>query len=211
MAKKNNKKEVVVAKNELSESELQKLAHAGTIEAIEKIEKYIEIEKDLEKSAYAEMALEECEMFYYHPTNEKEEEDFMLCELIRRKEDDIVDKMMKLEKLELIMEKSELERKVHEKVLKKYKDKKEEWKYNWLPDYVLWEGNRLGEIKEEISYDEAWVNEAKKMITVDRYKDIPVSYLSHFDFGFEEEFYEDDCDCGDNFKCGDDYFSKPPF
>ena len=51
MAKKSNKKaekNLAVIK-ELSENELQKLAHKGTKEAIEKIEKYIEAEQDIEK------------------------------------------------------------------------------------------------------------------------------------------------------------------
>lgn len=210
MAKKKIKKEVAVKKG-LSEKELQELAHAGTKKALEKIEKYIETEKDPERRAYAEMAMEECEMFYYQPTSKKEDEEFMLCQLIRRRESGIVDKMMELEKLELTMEKSELEKKVHDKVLKKYKDKKEDWKYNWMPDFVLWERGKLEEIKDAIAYDEAWIIEAKKMITVDRYKNIPASYLEHFDFDFEEDFCGDDCGCGDACDCEDDYFSEPPF
>ena len=35
--------------------------------------------KSPEKKDYAEMALEECELFYYSPANEKEEEEFLLC------------------------------------------------------------------------------------------------------------------------------------
>ena len=54
-----------------TESELQGLAHAGTKEAIEKIEKYLQVEGDAEKRAYAELALEECELFYYQSRNEK--------------------------------------------------------------------------------------------------------------------------------------------
>ena len=91
MPKKSNKSAVEI--KELSQDELQKLAHEGTKEAMEKIEKYIKTEKDFEKGEYAKMALEECEMFYYQPKNEKEEEEFMLCEMIRRREENIDDMM----------------------------------------------------------------------------------------------------------------------
>ncbi|MFZ2975335.1 MAG: hypothetical protein WA055_01750 [Candidatus Moraniibacteriota bacterium] len=202
------KKEVVVVK-ELSQGELQKLAHLGTKEAIEKIEKYIKTEKDYEKRSYAQMALEECEMFYYQPKNEKEEEEFMLSELIRQRESRIDDQMMEIEKLKLTLEKSALEGKVHEKVLAKHKNKKEEWKYNWMQDFVCYEENELPKIKEQIVYDEAWIEEAKKMITTERYKNMPVRHLGHFNFNFGEDSFDDkeegceygdDCDCEDVFK-----------
>lgn len=189
MSKKSNKKAIEkVEKKEFSEGELQKLAHAGTKEAIEKIEKYIEEEKDFDKRAYAEMAREECEMFYYQPMNEKEEEEFMLCELIRRRENHIDNQMMEIEKIKLALEKSTLDGKVHEKVLAKHKNKKEEWKYNWMPDFTCYEENELPKIEEQIAYDEAWVAEAKKMITTARYKTMPVRYLGHFDFNFGDDF-----------------------
>ena len=76
-------KKVVKAKNlVLTEAELQALAHSASKEAIAKIEKYWKTEKDPEKRAYAEMALEECEFFYYQPNNEKEEKEFRLWFLI---------------------------------------------------------------------------------------------------------------------------------
>lgn len=199
------KREVFVVK-ELSQGELQKLAHSGTKEAIEKIEKYIKLEKDYEKRSYAQMALEECEMFYYQPKNEKEDEEFMLGELIRRKERKIAEKMMEVDDIEERIEKLMIEKKVHEKVLAKHKNKKEEWKYNWLQAFVTMEENKLQEIKESLEYDEAWVVEAKKMITTARYKNMPARYLEHFDFNFGEDSFddeEDDCECNDDCDCED--------
>lgn len=199
------KREVFVVK-ELSQGELQKLAHSGTKEAIEKIEKYIKLEKDYEKRSYAQMALEECEMFYYQPKNEKEDEEFMLGELIRRKERKIAEKMMEVDDIEERIEKLMIEKKVHEKVLAKHKNKKEEWKYNWLQAFVTMEENKLQEIKESLEYDEAWVVEAKKMITTARYKNMPARHLEHFDFNFDENSFddeEDDCECDDDCDCED--------
>ncbi|MFA6048216.1 MAG: hypothetical protein WCV59_04700 [Parcubacteria group bacterium] len=194
MSKKTNKSVVVI--KELSESELQKLAHEGTKEAIDKIEKYIKAEPDYEKRSYAEIALGECEMFYYQPRNEKEEEDFLLSELIRRRENHIDDLYMKIENIESNIEKLMLEKKVHEKVLSSHKNKKEEWKYNWMQDFVTMEENKIAEIKDDLAYDEAWVAEAKKIITTTRYRNMPLRHLEHYDFNMDHNYENDtDCDC----------------
>ena len=203
MTKTKTTKKTAVAVKELSQGELQKLAHAGTKEAMAKLESYIKAEKDYEKRSYAELALEECEFFYYQPLNEKEEEDFLLCELIRRREESIDNMTTKIEKLKAKLERSSLEGKVHEKVLAKHKNKKEEWQYNWMTDFVCFEENELPKIKEQIAYDEAWVTEAKKMITTARYKKMPAKYLNHINFDDEFMDDDDDCDC-DCFDCDDD-------
>ena len=185
---------------ELSENELQKLAHKGTKEAIEKIEKYIEAEQDIEKRSYAEMALEECEFFYYQPRNKKEEDEFLLAELIRRKENHIDDLYSKIENIDFYIERLLLEKKVHEKVLANHKNKKEDWKYNWVQDLAVMEENKLKEIKDDLAYDEAWVAEAKKMIKTERYKNMPASHLEHYDFNMDIDFEDDiDFDCGEYF------------
>lgn len=214
MSKKSTK--IAVAEKELSSSELQKLAHAGTKEAVAKIEKYAKAEKDPEKHAYAEMALEECEFLFYQPTNEKEEEEFLLCELIRRREKHIDSQTMKIDGLELELEKSAIDGKVHEKVLTKHKNKQEEWKYNWMPDFVAREARELEETKESIAYNEAWVAEAKKMITTTRYKNMPARYLERFSFnensaGNEDCGCGDDCDCDDSYGCGESSIPEIPF
>ncbi|HAM88648.1 MAG: hypothetical protein US83_C0012G0003 [Candidatus Falkowbacteria bacterium GW2011_GWC2_38_22] len=184
-----------------SEIDLQVLAHEGTKEAINKIEAYLKSEKDPEKKDYAEMALEECELFYYSPANEKEEEEFLLCYIIQEKEDYILELEMKIDRMSAGMDRFALEKKVHEKVLLKHKNKKEDWKYFCLDDYVSMDRQKLEELKESIAYEKAWIAEAKKIITTARYKPcIPKRHLEHFDFDFDEEMddYDDDCcDCDD--------------
>lgn len=200
MAKKVNK--AVVVTKELTPGELQKLAHAGTKEALAKIEKYIKTEKDQDKREFAEMALEECEFFYYEPKNDKEEEEFLLCELIRRRELDIEDMITEAYTLQTRLERATLEGKVHEKVLAKHKNKKETWQYNWMTDFVTLEQNELQRIEDQIAYDEAWVVEAKKMITTARYKNIPARYMESLQFDFDdEEIFDEDDEC---FDCEDD-------
>jgi hypothetical protein len=184
---------------ELLIKELKKLAHAGTKEAVAKIEKYLETEKDAERRAYGEMALEECEFFLYEPRNEKEEKELMLCELIKRRERRVDDLTIKIDGAEMRLEKLALEKKVHKKVLESNKSKQEDWQYFWLEDFVGMEKNELQKIEDELAYEEAWIEQAKKMITTERYKKIPFRFLGHFDFGFDEDFPEDDedaCDCG---------------
>lgn len=213
MAKKVNKN--VSVKKELGESEMQELAHLGTKEAVEKIEKYIKNENDLEKKSYAQMALEECEFNYYEAKNEKEEEEFMLCALIRENEMKVESLKDKVENIKMRMDKLSLEKKVHEKVLAKHKNKEEAWRYNWMEDFVISEENQLHEIEDQIAYEKAWIEEAKKMITVARYKTMPARYLESFDFNFGSDFLGDkDCcddDCDENCEeCADESFC-PPF
>lgn len=100
---------------ELSESELEKLAHEGTKEALEKLEKYIETEIDFEKRSSAQMALEECEMFYYEPKNRKEEDDFLLSELIRRRAEHIDDATVKVDAIRSNVERLMLEKRYMKK------------------------------------------------------------------------------------------------
>lgn len=187
-------------RSELSESDLQKLAQAGTKEAISKIEAYIKSEKDVSKKALAEMFLEECEFDYYQPKNEKEEEDFLLCVLIDLKQKKIGDMQDEINEIEAGLFKFSLEQKVHAKVLAKNKNKKEDWKHHYMDDFVSFDKNKIAELLDDVAYEEAWVAEAKKMIVNARYKKgIPERHLSHFDFGFDDESADDGCcDCDDD-------------
>ncbi len=184
----------VVLKKELTPSELQKLAHAGTKEAMAKIEKYIKTEKDDAKRDYAEMALEECEFLYYNPANEKEDEEFMLCALIMMREQNLDNLFVREDAIKMRLEKLALEKKVHEKVLAKNKSKQEAWQYNWMQDFVMMEESDLQAVEDEIAYEEAWIAEAKKMVTTKRYKNIPAHYLEHFDFDFDKQWDDEEED-----------------
>lgn len=192
---------IVKTKNQaLTDSELQKLAHSATKEAITKIEKYMKSEKEPEKKAMAEMYLEECEFFYYQPSNEKEEQAFMLCVLINNHEKKISKIEMEISRIETKLEKYEMEQAVHEKVLAKHKNKVNDWQYRRTDDFVVFGNSQLKDLKDDLAYEKAWIEAAKKMISISKYKNcIPERHLSHFDFGFE-----DDSCCGDSCGCCDD-------
>jgi len=198
----------------ITQSELNKLAHEGTKEAIAKIKSYIEVEKDYNKKAYAEMALEECELFYYQPQNEKEERDFTLCRIINEYKAKIDDLETEIDKIKAYLEKFELEQTVHIQVLVENKKKKEDWKYYCSEDFVCGERTRLAEIVDDLEYKKAWIESAKKMIVSKRYIDgIPERHLSHFDFN---DLYDDDgsCDCCDDGTCpdcGSSHIENVPF
>lgn len=197
MTKKAKKNEVSVTSEVLTEEKLQKLAHSGTEEAIEKIKNYIENEKDFDKQQYAMMALEECRMFYFQPKNEKEEQELMLSELIWKRKQNADDLSFKIEKLKDKLTEAILDGKVHDKVLAKNKDKKEEWKFNWSRDAVTSEKDRLSEIEKDLEYLEAWIDQAEKMITVKRYKNMPSQYFETFGSEVEDDC-EEFCDCGED-------------
>lgn len=181
----------------LTDAELQELAHSSTKEAITKIEKYMKSEKDPEKKAMAEMYLEECEFFYYQASNEKEEQAFMLCVLINIHEKKISKIEMEIARVTQRIEKFELEKAVHEKVLAKHKNKINDWQYRYMDDFVICDHNQLKDLRDDLSYEKAWIEAAKKMITIAKYKNgIPERHLSHFDFGFEDDGCGDNCGCG---------------
>lgn len=183
----------------LTEGELQMLAHRGTKEAIAKIEDYIKSEKNQDKRAYAELALEECELFYYQPMNEKEEQDFTLCRLINENERRIGDLNIKADRIRGSLDKFKLEQKVHKQVLAGNKSKREAWQYHYMDDFMSPEKNQLLEITDDIAYKKAWIEAAKKMITSVRYKDgIPERHLSHYCFDDDQSADDGGCDCGDD-------------
>ena len=93
--------------------ELNDWAHAGTKEALNKLEKFIEGEKDEKLCGYAGCALEECRYFYYSPNSEQEEKDFLLAKMILGKENDIWESEGKAASLKFELENLDLDRKVN--------------------------------------------------------------------------------------------------
>lgn len=204
MTKKPSKNKVQTAAKALSEAELQRLAHAGTAEAVARIEKYMNAEQDSEKRAYAQMALEEGEFFYFQPRDDKEEAEFILCKLISLREARIMNLEGVIQRAKSEIEKLLLEKKIHDKVLAANKAKREDWQYRWLGDFVVMEERKLKEAEDDLAYETAWVKEAKKSISTPRYKRMSARHLEHFDFGFDGDdgdCCEEGCGCDDCETC----------
>jgi hypothetical protein len=195
--------------------DLQGLAHEGTKEAMIMIERFIESVDDLELRAYGEMALEECEFLLYQPTNDTEEQELMLCALIERRERNRDDIDFDVDEAKLKVEKLTLEKNVHDRVLSSHKKRKVEWEYFWIEDFMTMAEQDLRELESELEYEIAWIAEARKMITTERYKDISSRFLSHFDFDFEDESFDEDddfdddaCNCEDCDACTDEFCDR---
>lgn len=208
-------KKSVVKKSEVQD-EVMLLAHAGTKEAVAKLEKILATEKDEDKKLTAELALEECRMFYYEPRNEKEEGDYFLLKLIYDKNERLTRRYGKLAALECEVKFAEQEFRVKKAVLEKNpKATKEENEMElWFVQDGLDSAQRdLKEIQDWIKDDENFIETAKKLITTERYKKIPEDYMEHVHFdnevlddSFDEE---DDCCCDDCDCCGKDSCPLP--
>jgi hypothetical protein len=189
----------------LSEAELDKLVESGTKEAQAAIKQYLKSEKDEEKREMAQRALAACEAQYYEPQTEKEEQEFILCKLISMREREIGELEEEAAQSELELDKLKLEKKVHEQVMAKHKDKQTSWADHWSEESRQIELGNLKAIEDEIEYETAWVAAAKRMITVARYKGgIDARHFEHYDFLFDEEV--EDC-CGgecEHDHCDDD-------
>lgn len=170
-------------------------AHEGSKEAVEKLEKFIAETDDKELRAWAEMALDEAEYFYYGPDSEKEEQEFLLARMIQDKEDKLWEKAWKVDAAKLELQELDMDRKVHAKIIKNLKDKNKQadWQYNFSEDYYQLVKNRLNELEDEIAYEAAWLDEAQKLITLEKYKNIPADIFKHLHLdGDGCSFWEDD-------------------
>lgn len=189
------KKEI---KSDEMEKQLQIWAHEGTKESINKIEKFKRETLDDDLEFHAQLAYEEACFFYYNPNDEKEEKEFELARMIAGKGKQTMDMMCKLGSIEARLENLKLDEEVHKRVMKNNKDKKD-WQYNFSPDFVLMLKHEKEEIEESLEYDTAWLEEAKKMIAVDKYKDIPSEVFNFIHSDFEDgDFWDDEpdkCSC----------------
>ncbi|KKP94072.1 MAG: hypothetical protein UR99_C0046G0008 [Candidatus Moranbacteria bacterium GW2011_GWD2_36_12] len=153
----------------------------------------------------------------YSPENEKEEKELLLIRMIRQAEDRLDRNLLKIDELKFRFKKNEIENEIHEKVLTKNPKMKETWKYRCMEESYFGDSDKVKEIEDSIVYDEAWIGEAKKMITTKRYQDLPKDFFDfyHFDgedislWGDNEDFFDDMCDEEDCPICGK--FDGPSF
>jgi hypothetical protein len=198
MKKKNKKSSKVLEKIEPSlYPELDKLVHQGTAESLKKIDEYIRKCGPGEKRDFAEMAREEAEFWYYSPRNEKDEKEYVLAKVIRKYENNVSRLEIKMMAAEAELKRLAWEKNIHDKLMKKLDAKKREaWKYNYIEDFSLMTKRRLAELKDSVDYDKAWIAEARKMITLKKYTNIPdrvfASIFADDDLG---SCWDDDCEC----------------
>ncbi len=188
-------------------SQLQKWAHEGTKESIAKIQGLQLKTMDKNLILYIQLAYEEACLFYYGPSNEKEEKEFTLARMINKREKQLLDMTCELNNLDDKLEKLKLNEEVHKRVMKNNKNHKD-WQYNFSPDFVGVIKNEKKELLDSLKYESEWVEEAKKMITTEKYKDIPYAVFDfiHPDFDDDLDYDEDDEDYDETIcpYCGND-------
>lgn len=176
MTKKQSLKNVKELDNK---AQLISWAHEGTKQSIQQIKNFIQNSKDKELKDFAEIALEEAEFFYYSADSENEEKDFRLAKMLRIREDQLYQKMTKMNAATIELEELDLNRQLHNQIMKNIKDPKrlEDWKYNFSEDYYALVKNRLERLEDEVEYEKLWISEAEAIISRGKYKDTPADFF----------------------------------
>jgi len=188
-------------------SELVVLAHQGTQESIKKVSGATKATKNKNLKVMAEIAKGEAEYFYYSPTNEQEEKDLLLAKIIKEREDCLImDLECRSGAAKFALEKLDIEREVHKKLLKSLpKTKQEDWQYCFSEDYYQTVVNRLKEIEEDIDYATNWIETAKKLIKTKKYLSFPPDFFQHYHWDHEGiDFWPDDIISRNNDEIFDD-------
>lgn len=154
-------------------------AHEGTEQSIKQIKNFIKSSKNKELQDFAKIALEEAEFFYYSADSENEEKDFRLAKMFRIREDQLFQKMTKINAATIELEELDLDRELHNRIMKNIKDPKklENWKYNFSEDYYISVKNRLEQLEDEVEYEKLWISEAEAIISKSKYKDMPPDFF----------------------------------
>jgi len=181
--------------------ELIALAHQGTQKSIKKISDFIQTTKSKDLEATAKIAKDEAEFFYYSPNNDQEKKDLLLAKIINDREDRLImDSECKASAAKFELEKLDLERAVHQKLLKSLpKAKQKDWQYCFSEDYYQTVLGRLQEIEDDIDYEKKWIETAKKSIKTKKYLDLPFDFFQHYHWDYEDE----------NFWSGNDLVGQP--
>jgi len=164
------------------ECTVMSLAHEGTAESVKQLEKYIKNESDESKRIFAQIALDEAKWWYFCPEGDEEKRDELLCELIVDIDDDLLDLSMKKEEQERQIKEDELKGEVHKKLMKKSpKDVGEDWDtFGMSEDYLMILRHDLDQIAQKIAYKKAWIDQAKNMITSEKYKNKDIDPIAYY-------------------------------
>ncbi len=159
---------------------LHQWAHQGSAESVHQIELFMLRESDVELLEYAGLAYEEALDNYYSPKTEEEKRQFILAKMVIEKESAISEHQELIDNTEDHIEELIIEKDVHERVLKHADIAKQEcWGLFFSKDAVDKLKNELRDIENAMSYDAAWIQQAKKMISLEKYENIPEDVFDH--------------------------------
>jgi len=189
------KNQKISTKKEKQPTDIMSLAHAGTKEAVAKLEKLVISERDQDKKEFLKTALEECRQIYFEPKNKKEEEEFILLKIINQKEVRWLREQMKVQGLQEEVRFAKAEMKVQERILKEVSKKEKEMAEIACfagHDILVWQEDRLAEAEKNLSDIKTWIETAEKMIKTPRYQNLPYDFMEsvHFDNEGLEDLFE---------------------
>lgn len=181
-------------------STIMKWAHEGTKQSVQNLERFIEETKDDNLRGMARIALDESNFNHLSPNNKQEEEDFELASMIADEQERLFRLQEKLEAAEHELALLDIKKKVHEALIAhSNKEHKEAWKYNFSEDFKSMVIMRRDELQEEALYLDAWIEQARKLIKTDKYKNLPYGSLDCFHSFLEGvSFWDDDFDDGED-------------
>jgi hypothetical protein len=160
--------------------QLHKWAHEGSKDSLQALISFIASETDQVLLMQAELAKEECQYFYYMPRNELEEKEFQLARMIKLKEQQLIHEQDEAEGIIYNLDGLVLDREINRRLVNSENNtQRKEWVYRFSEDYYLMMQDHLVELNLDIEYDQAWMQEAKKMLTLDKYQDVPASFFYH--------------------------------
>lgn len=176
--------------------DIQVLAHAGTLEAIERLKDMREIVKG-DKRAMVELALDEAMYFYTSPTDDAEEQDWRLCAMMNERKERQYHLLVTRETVQDRLQNLEIEKKVANAVFKHAsKDTKEHARLSSdvVRDLHTMEEQRLQELEQEIQDVDAWLKAADGLLVTEKYRKMPEDLFSFIRMDEEDacDFDEDD-------------------
>jgi hypothetical protein len=150
---------------------------------------------------YARLMREDAEFYYYLPQNDREWSELLYIRMIRFRESRLAKFTERIRAVNYNMQEHAFDKKVHARVLKgANQEEKENWKYNYMDDIVIWEQSRLEKFEDEVDYNSKWIEESKKLIKTKRYHELPGDYFINNKFDFQlvaawEDEFDDCCEC----------------
>lgn len=174
---------------------IMELAHEGTKESVEKLERFIDETRDEDARSMAEIALDEARFHYLSPNNAQEERDFDLAFLIVKQEARLSDLQEKIDAVMHELAILEIEKDVHDALIADAnKEHQEAWKYNFSEDNRMTVVMRRDELQGEVLYINAWLAQARKLIKTEKYKNLPEGALDGWHYFSEGVSIWDDDD-----------------
>lgn len=174
------------------QTQLTAWAHEGTDESTEAIKDVMLDTDDDEVAAFAECAYHEGLYFAFSPQTEEEERNFVLGRLIYRAEFKIGDLLREQALLTELLVSDDIEREVHSQIMARATEtQKDLWQYRWSQDFAASERSRLVELEDDLVYTKAWLEQARELFTLDKYREAPSEIYEHIHLDGDEEYLEE--------------------